>query len=287
MKVLVTGATGLLGSTLVPLLRERGCNVSTTARRGDVTASADLCDPDQAVELVRSQQPQAVVHLAAVTDVDLCEREPDQAYRHNVLACANLAHACAQAGDVRLLSLSTDHLYDGPGLQTEAQVTVRNHYAMSKLAGEYAASRHGRATVLRVNFIGPSLCPGRSSLSDWIVESLRQRKPIQVFDDVWFSPLRMASLAHALAAVMVRPLPGVYNLGARGSLTKAQLAFALARGLGLDAGAMQAAPAATRSGAARRPQGMAMDSSHFERDFGLQLPTVLEEVQALLQEYSR
>jgi dTDP-4-dehydrorhamnose reductase len=285
-KVLVTGASGMLGWHLVPVLEGQGWEVIRVARTGPVTHAIDLCDAAGTGQLIANVAPSVVVHLAAATDVDMCERDPQLAYRQNVLASENVALACAQAGNgIRLVHASTDHVYDGAGLHAEDDVTVRNHYAMSKLAGEQAALRCPGATILRLNFAGRSAHPKRRSFSDWVVESLKANAAIQVFDDVWFSPLRVATLARALAHVAAHPAPGVFNLGSVGQLTKAELAQRLARGLKLAGGRLVAAPLAGRTGMAPRPLGMGMDCTRFARAFSFPLPPIDDEVQALLQEY--
>jgi dTDP-4-dehydrorhamnose reductase len=287
----VTGGAGMLGSTLVPMLREAGHEVVTVSRGAGTAPAADfradLSRPGEALRVLGTVKPAAVVHLAAATDVDLCEREPDLAYRQNVLAAELLAQACGTAASpVHLVHVSTDHLYDGSGAHAESDVTVRNHYAMSKLAGEYAALRHAAATVLRVNFVGRSACPGRTSFSDWVVASLRAGKAIQVFDDVRFSPLRMHTLAGVIVHVLAHPSYGVFNTGSRGATTKADMAFLLANGLGLDTGGMRRTSIRDAAGLAPRPAGMAMDSSRFAQAFAVALPGTEEEMSALIREYS-
>lgn len=281
----------MLGSTLVPMLRGAGHEVVTVARGAGPVSNADfkadVSLPGEAQRLLAAVKPAAVVHLAAATDVDLCERDPDLAYRQNVLAAALLAQACGSgAAAVHLVHVSTDHLYDGAGAHAEGDVTIRNHYAMSKLAGEYAALRHAAATVLRVNFVGRSACPGRTSFSDWVLASLRGGKAIQVFDDVWFSPLRMHTLAGVIAHVLANPSYGVFNTGSRGTMTKAGLAFLLAQGLGLEAAGMRRASIRDAGGLVPRPTGMSMDSSLFTQAFAMPLPGIDEEMHALIGEYS-
>src|SRR5438105_3779156 len=213
-RILVTGATGLLGCTLVPHLRSRGHEVVASGRdHGDLRL--DLRDATQVQRAIESARPDVVINLAGATNVDACEQDPQAAYELNVLAVENLAQCLAES-KVRLIHVSTDHVYDGPGPHVEHEVTVRNQYAMSKLAGEQAALRLGqRATVLRTNFVGRSQCARRQSFSDWVVQSARESKPVELFTDVRFSPLRMATLSAMLEQAAAKPGPGgLFNLGA-------------------------------------------------------------------------
>lgn len=284
-KILVTGATGLLGCTLVPHLRSLGHEVVACGRdHGDLRV--DLRDGTQVQRAMESAAPDVVVNLAGATNVDSCEKDPQSAYELNVLAVENLVLGLAP-GKARLVHVSTDHVYDGPGPHGEHEVTVRNQYAMSKLAGEQAALRLGdRAVVLRTNFVGRSMCVRRHSFSDWIVQVGQERKPANLFTDVRFSPLRMATLSAMLGrAVDQAGTAGIFNLGATTALSKAHFARSLLLAAGLPQDHLRDARLQDMSLGAPRPRGMAMDSRRFELAFGVKLPRLEEEVTALAQEY--
>lgn len=284
--ILVTGATGLLGCTLVPHLRSLGHDVVACGRdRGDLRV--DLRDAMQVKRAIDTAAADVVINLAGATNVDDCEKDPQAAYEVNVLAVENLVHAMDH-GRARLVQVSTDHVYDGPGPHVEHEVTIRNQYAMSKLAGEQAALRLGeRTAVLRTNFVGRSQCERRQSFSDWIVEAAREGKPIEIFTDVRFSPLRMRTLSAMLAQVAEVSGPhGVFNLGATTAMSKAHFARALAESLGLPQAHMRDARLQDRQLPAPRPRGMAMDCGRFAQAFGVRLPHLEEEVKALAQEYN-
>ena len=259
----------------------------TLARGGDVSHRVDLRDSARTLDAVAESRPDCIVHLAAATNVDACEKDPQLAYELNVLASQNVANACrAMATPPALVHISTDHLYDGEGQHQEAAICIRNHYAMSKLAGEYAAQLAPRTTVLRVNFAGRSHCAGRPSFSDWLVQALRSRTAIHVFEDVWFSPLRMATLSEAIWQVAQQPVRGVFNLGCKGQTSKAGYARRLASGLQLDAAHLLPTSLRARTDLTRRPLGMGMDSTRFEQVFNYTLPTLEQEATALCMEYA-
>jgi len=288
-RVLVTGATGLLGATLVPALRLRGHTVFGQGHQTAADVQADLTDAAATAALLDAVRPDVVVNLAALTDVDRCEIDPQQAYRLNVRSVENLAQQLRLQGPAsHLVQVSTDQVYDGTAPQREDQVCIRNVYALSKLAGELAAAHlgPGRHTVLRTNFYGRSLRAGRSSFTDWLHAALSQQQPVTVFEDVLFSPLAIDTLADCMAQVVARRPAGVFNLGARGGLSKADFAHAFAAAAGLPVASMRRGRVADLAHLkARRPHDMRMDSHHVEAVLGLQLPDLDSEIQRIGSSY--
>ena len=224
--VLVTGATGLLGGTLVPFLQKRGHQVTRLGYTHATQLNADLVSYEQTVRTLDQVRPEIIINLTALTNVDRCETHPQEAYLLNVKPVQNLsAWMKSTSTSCHLIQLSSDQLYDGVGPHLEGELTIRNHYAMSKLAGEFAAATVP-STTLRTNFVGRSHRAGRISFTDWLYDALRSRSRINVFDDVMFSPLAIETLCDCIErSIIERPL-GLFNLGSRDGMSKADFAFA-------------------------------------------------------------
>jgi dTDP-4-dehydrorhamnose reductase len=285
--ILVTGATGLLGSTLVPLLAARGHRVVPHGFRSAPPGGvqADLRDRAATVAMLDAAMPDCIINLAALTNVDACEADPQAAYLLNVRPVENIAAWLRGHPGSHLVHISTDQLYDGAGPHVEDAVTICNTYAFSKLAAELAAAGVP-ATVLRTNFFGPSRCAGRASFSDWLLAGLRAGGDVPVFTDVQFSPLSIDTLCNMIEKVAVARPAGVFNLGSRDGMSKADFAFALARVFGLpDAGLRPSLAAAATGLKARRPADMRLDSRLFETTLGVRLPALNDEILSLRSAY--
>jgi dTDP-4-dehydrorhamnose reductase len=280
MRVLVTGAMGLLGSSLSLALEQYGVRVVRHGRRaGDV--QADLTQRQAVEQLLNGVAPDAVVNLAALTNVDQCESQPSEAYRSNTLTTENLASVIRRLRvPPYLIQISTDQVYDGPGPHAEDSVTIRNYYAMSKYAGELAASGVP-STILRTNFFGPSIQPDRTSFSDWIVGALRRGEVIRVFQDVFFTPLSLQRLGAFVCLALERRIPGTFNLGSREGMSKAEFCFTLAEVLGLPTTSLVRTDSSKAGLRAARPKDMRMDCSSFSRLFGVELPTLRLEIESM------
>ncbi len=286
-RILVTGSHGLLGSSLMPYLRGCGYDVAGMSRSNECDVRADLTDADQVSATLDKVAPELIVNLAAYPYVDECERNPQLAYLANVRIVENLAKWIKNSSNsCYLVQISTDHVYDSTGPHKEGDIILTNFYAFSKYAGELAAATVP-STILRTNFFGPSQCQTRRSVSDWVVQSLIQGDPITVYDDVRFSPLTLKRLVELVELAIVKRQRGVFNLGSRDGMSKADFAYTLAKVLDLPTKHMSRGCSGEFKLSAYRPKDMCMDSSRFENLFGVQLPILNEEIYSMKAAYAQ
>jgi dTDP-4-dehydrorhamnose reductase len=284
--ILISGATGLLGTSLASHLKKIGRNVVTHARTGGADFLVDLADSDKSFEMLSLVQPNLIINLVSLTNVELCQDQPNLAYLANTRSVENLVNWILQTGaNCHLIQISTDHLYDGEGLQSEDQFKLTNSYAFSKYVGEMAASRVP-STILRTNFFGRSKVPHRESITDWVFSSLTLGKSIQVFDDVFFSPLSMLTLAEMIHLVSERKPIGIFNLGSHHGMSKADFNYYFSDCLGLPTNNMTRIKSHEATFLRTyRPKNMRMNCTKFENVLGVQLPTLMDEIKLVAREY--
>jgi dTDP-4-dehydrorhamnose reductase len=285
-KVLVTGSTGLLGTSLVPYLQERGHQVQRMGNIRIADLNADLTSFEQAALVLDHARPDLIINLAALTNVDRCETHPQEAYLLNVKTVENLCAWMKIADQAcHLIHISTDQVYDGTGPNTENELNICNFYAMSKLASELVAGTVP-STILRTNFVGRSKCHGRASLTDWLFGALIDKTEVNVFDDVMFSPLSISTLCDCINHCIVNRTLGTFNLGSRNGMSKADFAFAFGGALGLEVTYLKRVSAKSNSALiARRPMDMRMNCGRFEAYMGASLPLLSEEIYRAADEY--
>ena len=125
-KILITGATGLLGSSLVQQLKYSGYHVVTHARTSQADFMFDLSDRIKSYEILEQIRPNVIINLVSLTSVEICEEQVHMAYLANTRTVENLAHWLLTSGsDCHLVQISTDHVYDGAGPHKEDEITIR------------------------------------------------------------------------------------------------------------------------------------------------------------------
>jgi dTDP-4-dehydrorhamnose reductase len=273
-RLLVTGASGLLGAHLV-LAAQRRCEVIAVCHQHSITRDgvrtevADLTRPAEAHALLNRVRPEWVIHCAAEADVDRCERDPDRATLMNVEMAAHVAEASRRIG-ARLVHISTDAVFDGKsdGYREDDPPNPVNVYGRTKLEGERAVtSAHPEALVLRTNFFGwhPQ---GPRGLAEWFLERLEADLPAPGFADVFVSPLSAGDLAELILKLLPRPALGIYHGAGSACLSKFEFGRELASRFGFDRERVQPTSVDEAGLLAPRPRRLCLDSSRLTADTG-------------------
>jgi dTDP-4-dehydrorhamnose reductase len=263
VKVLLTGGRGLLGAPLAACLRAGGADVRVT----DVP-EVDVTSPEAVGAALGDYRPEVVVHLAAWTDVDGCEREPERAGIVNGDGTRIVAEACLAVG-ARLLYVSTDYVFDGTSTAayTEDVATAPlSVYGESKLAGE----RHVRdcgvpGWIARCQSIYGR---GKKSFADAILARARAGDPLRVVTDQVVCPTYAADLAAALAAIVLEAEDGLYLVANSGACTWYEFARAVLDESGFTETPIEKITAAELGRDAPRPSNSRFDCSRLHAATG-------------------
>lgn len=285
--ILITGATGLLGSGLLPHLKKCGHNVLTHGYSKQANFMFDLSNEIDSFKILEKVKPNVIINLVGLTSVELCEKQLSLAYLLNTRSVENLASWICKSGAIcHLIHISTDQVYDGNGLHTENEINITNNYAFSKYAGELAAIQV-TSTILRTNFFGLSRTSHRLSFTDWIYKSIKNSQQIEVLKDVFFTPLSITFLAEMIELILQKKPLGIYNLGSHNAMSKADFAFSFADFLYLNTNFLKPiASCDAKFLQVYRPKNMSMDSSKFEKALGIKLPNLSDLIQEVSKEYN-
>lgn len=278
MKILLTGANGLLGQKLVELLGSRpGHSVLATGRgpcrieslpSNVLYESCDISSAASVTAIFDAFRPDAVIHTAAMTNVDECELHPEACRRQNVEATANIIRASENCG-AHLIHLSTDFIFDGsagPYREEDAPNPI-SIYGKSKLDAEELVTKAGCAWSIVRTVLVYGIAPGlsRSNIILWVKASLEQGKEIQVVDDQFRTPTLAEDLAMGCLLIAEKKAEGIFNISGKDFLTPYDMALQTADFFSLNKGLIKKATAATFSQPAKRPPRTGFDISKAQK----------------------
>ncbi|MGH9872785.1 MAG: dTDP-4-dehydrorhamnose reductase [Pyrinomonadaceae bacterium] len=207
MKILVTGAGGMVGRAVSEYCRSLGDLVFNYDHQG-----LDISDPDQVSRALRQDKPEVVINCAAWTDVDGCELNRERAFAVNAEGPENLAHASGEI-NAGLITISTDYVFDGKkdGFYTQRdQPAPESLYGLSKLEGERRAQlAHARSIVVRTGFV---FGPGGINFLSTIIERARRGEKLKAIRDAYGTPTYAPDLARRLRELAELDLPGIFQV---------------------------------------------------------------------------
>jgi dTDP-4-dehydrorhamnose reductase len=290
MRLLITGASGQLGSYLLRELRSRDVTLTgwsgtrAEALFGVPLQPVNLADPDQLFAAFQAARPEVIIHAAAITTVAGCYQAPDQARRTNTDATVRLVELAAAAG-ARLLYLSTDLVFDGDkGAYREDDMPAPlSVYGRTKLAAEQSVLAYARGVVLRVSLLfGPTLV-GRPTFFDDQVRALRHGQPVRLFTDEWRTPVSVLTAAQAVLAIAASSFTGLLHLGGPERLSRLEMGRRLALHLDADPSVLVSTTRSSAAAPEPRPRDVSLDSSRWRNLFPQQpWPTWTDALKQLL-----
>jgi dTDP-4-dehydrorhamnose reductase len=220
MKILVTGASGQVGTELVAELERRSHLLSTQNHLEVISTThgeLDLTVRDDVHQLVRALRPDLIIHPAGFTAVDLCESEVDRAFAVNGRATGYLDEAAEIVG-AHLCYLSTDYVFDGtsprPYVETD-EPNPQSIYGKSKLAGEQAL--RPSATIIRTSWVCGSF--GSNMVKTIMRLATTQDGPLRFVDDQHGCPTIVADLVPTLIDLATGRRPGIFHVTNQGATT--------------------------------------------------------------------
>ncbi|MFC7114592.1 dTDP-4-dehydrorhamnose reductase [Natronoarchaeum sp. GCM10025703] len=243
MHVLVIGANGLVGSSLVRTCLDRSIDVSGTYHTERPAFDVDLFkldirDSEQVREIVEQVEPDSVVNCAAYTDVDGCEENPDLARTVNGDAPGYLAGVCAELG-ISFVHLSTDYVFDGEAEEPYAENDEPNPvqvYGKTKLTGEQQVlDADPDAIVCRLSFVwGRHGATGElEGFPAWVLARAREGQSVPAFTDQYVTPTRAEYAADVVLALLEEDVDGIFHVASRDCVTPYEFGKALIESSGL------------------------------------------------------
>lgn len=291
-RMLITGVSGLLGNNLAFCLGDiydilgvyHTCRVEI---EGVQTRSADLTSDQGLCALIKEFEPEIIVHCAAQADVDMCEKEPREAERLNVLGTQNLLRNL-NGQMTKVIFISTDLVYDGrKGDYSENDpVNPLNCYGRTKCKAEAEVLKRRGSLVLRTNFFGWNV-QDKYSLGEWVIHALIHKEKIQGFTDCFFSTIYTFELAKILDLAIKKDLSGIYNCASSTSISKYQFILEIANRLGLDKNLVKPILIDDFGFKAKRSKNLNCNTNKLAKDLSVDIPPIAHSIERFVEDFKK
>ena len=266
-RLLLTGSCGLLGQAILRLslqsppsdpkwsLIAHGRSHPRGLAKQYPYIACEITETQKLGELIKALAPSYVVHAAAMTEVDACEKQQKKAYNHNVSALRALLSSLPP--DTFVLHLSTDFVFDGTQspYQEEDPMSPCNYYGITKQLSEQLLAEASQPwAIIRTSLVyGTGVALSRPPLLSWAKEALAKGKKLPIVNDQWRMPTFVDDLAVACLRVLRDRREGIFHISGEEPLTPYAMLRQAAHYWGYDPDLIEAVDTATLAQVAARP----------------------------------
>ncbi|RSN77486.1 dTDP-4-dehydrorhamnose reductase [Candidatus Methanodesulfokora washburnensis] len=265
MRILVTEASGLLGSKLVEILLRKGYAVyagyNENKPKAGLPVKLDVSNEGDVERAFEISRPEVVVHAAALTNVDACELNKELAWSINVVGTRNIVKL-SKKYSAFLIYISTDYVFKGDkGMYSESDPTEPvNYYGYTKLKGEEEVRLLEEHCIARTSVIYGSIpAAGKVNFALWVIDKLRKGEKVRALTDQWNSPTLNVNLAEMIVEIAERRLLGTFHLAGATRISRYDFARLIARKFNLDERLIQPIASNEISWIAQRPRDSSLN----------------------------
>lgn len=269
MKILITGASSLPGFRITLEAIDRGHEVIALYKKNPIPIDRsgvkkvrlDIVNIERLKNLLLIEKPDAIVHAAALGDVDQCEQNKLMAWNVNVRPVVNIA-SLATKFPFFLAYLSTDYVFDGKrgNYKEEDPPNPINYYGLTKLMGEISCMSAGiNSAIVRASSIY-GFGPGRMNFARFLIEKLEKNEPVKALVDQYTSPTQATLLAKAMLEIVEKKLTGIFHVAGE-RMSRYEFALKVADCLGLDKSLVQPIRMGEIKWFAKRPEDSSLNSN--------------------------
>jgi len=286
MKVMITGAEGLLGQKLaISFAQETSAEILLT----DLSAQSffhnprfdyqqlDITKRGDVKSLISNFHPDVIINTAALTDVDVCETDREYAWRVNVDGLKNLLIPARRVEGCHVIHISTDYVFSGqsaPYSETSRPEPI-SYYGKSKLASENALTESGvHGTIVRTQLLYGTGFRIRKNFVAWVLSMLESEKQFQVVDDQTGNPTHVDDLAYAIVKIAEKKRSGLYHISGPEALNRFAFAQRIADIFGFHKKLITSVKSFEIGQAANRPQDSTFLTLKYQAEFGYRFSNV-------------
>ena len=282
MKILLLGSSGLLGKSLYLSLSKnyKVIHNGLTRRKKDLIKIKNL-------EFLLNYKPNLIINCSGETSIEDCEKYKKRSYNKNVNFLKKLFFLRKKKNlSFKLIHFSTDQVYNHKNFvknNENCRPKILNYYTRTKFLSENIVKKNG-GMVLRTNFFGKSKT-NKDSFTDWIFRSFTGVEKFFLFDDIFFSPLRISSICKYINIIIKNDIKsGIFNLGSKNGMSKYKFSKEFAKYTKIYSKNFTVLKS-KKFFKIRRPSYMIMNCKKFEKSYKIKLPLLIKEIKKESKEY--
>ena len=241
MRILLTGGSGFLGTTLAKIAINKGHEVYSAYYRNlpryGTPISMDITKADRVAEVFEAARPIVIIHTAALADVDLCEQDKQTAWMTNVVGTENIVES-ARRTKCFLIFVSSDYVFQGDkGQYVETDsVNPVNFYGITKVKGEAATASLSEdgCTIRSSTIFGSDIRPQKANFALWVLENLIKNRSINVITDQYVSPTLNSNLSNMILEIAETHISGIFHAAGSTKISRFDFAKVIAEVFCLD-----------------------------------------------------
>ena len=291
-RLLITGGSGLLGTNWAISMRDKYSVTLLLHHKKSILSGVNssfgsLSSLDDCLSELTKHRPDIVIHAAGLANIEECESNLNLANEVNIDFAKNIAIACNQK-NIKLVHISTDHLFRGDQefSNEEHPTNPVNNYARTKLMGEQAViSNNKDALIIRSNFFGWGT-KYRESLSDFILNKLRNNEQVDLFSDVFFTPILIDELAKRTEQLIDSNSGGIFNVVSNERISKYDFGIKLANGFDLNAELINQISISDKLNLVKRPNDLSLSNKKLCDLLKCKIPSIDEQILILKNQES-
>jgi len=230
-RLLITGASGLLGSKLQKIAEGKFNLIllHNTRPLSPNSLELDITNQKEVTKLFNDLRPEIVIHTASETNVDKCELQKEHAWKTNVEGTCNIARACEEI-DAKLAYISTDYVFDGEkgNYKEKDKPNPISYYGITKLEGENQVIQNCNDHVILRTSVIYGWHQWKQNFATWVINQLRQNKEITVVDDHYNTPTLADNLAEMTIEALQSDLHGLYHASGIEKISRYDFAIQIA-----------------------------------------------------------
>lgn len=291
MRILITGASGMLGATLVNLLKKE-FNVFATGNsifkeQHNQYLKFDLGESSYK-RLIDWSNPDIIIHCGAVTNGNLCKENPELAFKINGLSVEKFIKSTKP--NVKIIYISTDAVFKSEthmALETDFS-HPENVYGKSKELGEFfLLNSEKQFSIIRTTIVGFNLNKEKKGFVEWIINSSKAKEEIGLFDDVIFTPISIYDLSSEIKFLITENHINseIIHIAGNESCSKYEFGTMLLQSIGLSTSNVKSSSILEFKARAKRCTDQTLSTTFYQEKYKRKLPTLLNTIQSLKQKY--